>query len=116
MMQILLVILIWVLPIILLRNAYFKMDKEEQQKVKSVFKQPLALFCVGLLVIGYLLSFSGIFLAIALVLHIGVTMVFIGWFTSIIVGWKIGKLNLMKSAVFILLGVLGIVIYVVIIT
>ncbi|MEK4531596.1 Fe3+-siderophore ABC transporter permease [Solibacillus sp. FSL K6-1554] len=111
MIQVLFVILIWVIPIILLTNAYFKMDEEERQEFKSEFKKPLALFCVGLLVIGFLLSLSGNILAIGLIQHIGATMVFISWFTTSVVNWKKGKTDFIKSAVLILLGVLGIAAY-----
>ncbi|AWE07807.1 Fe3+-siderophore ABC transporter permease [Lysinibacillus sp. 2017] len=111
MIQVLFVILLWVIPIILVTNTYFKMDKEERQKLKTEFKSPLTFLCVGLLIIGFLLSLSGIILAIGLLQHIGVTMVFTSWFTTSIVNWKKGKTNFIKSAVLILLGVLGIAAY-----
>ncbi|MGE7024519.1 Fe3+-siderophore ABC transporter permease [Solibacillus cecembensis] len=111
MIQVLFVILIWVIPIILVTNAYFKMDKEERQEFKNEFKQPLALFGVGLIIIGLLLAFSGIILTIEWIQHIGAIMVFISWLTTSIVNWKKGKTDFIKSAVLILLGVLGIAAY-----
>lgn len=62
MIQILFVIVIWILPTLLMINVYLIMIKDEQQRFKSEFKQPLALFGVGLLVLGLLSTFSGIIL------------------------------------------------------
>jgi len=111
MIQVLFVILIWIMPTFFLTNAYLKMDKEEQQKFKNEFKQPLALFGVGLIITGLLLSLSGIILAIEWIQHIGAIMVFISWLTTSIVSWKKGKTGFIKSAVLILLGVSGIATY-----
>lgn len=92
-------------------NAYLKMNKEEQQRFKSEFKQPLALFGAGLLVLGLLLTFSGIILVTKWIQHIGVIMVFISWFTTSIVSWRKGKTNPFKNALLTLLGVVGITAY-----
>lgn len=62
MIQILFVIVIWILPTLLMINVYLIMIKDEQQRFKSEFKPPLALFGVGLLVLGLLSTFSGIIL------------------------------------------------------
>ncbi|MFJ7950934.1 Fe3+-siderophore ABC transporter permease [Lysinibacillus sp. NPDC096418] len=111
MIQGLLVILIWIMPTFFLTNTYLTMDKEEQQKFKNEFKQPLALFGAGLIIIGMLLSLSGIILAIEWIQHIGAIMVFISWLTTSIVSWKKGKTGFIKSTVLILFGVSGIATY-----
>ncbi|WP_230874973.1 Fe3+-siderophore ABC transporter permease [Lysinibacillus cavernae] len=87
MIQFLFVILIWIILVI---NAYFKMAKEEQQTLKIELKEPFVLFSVGLLVIGFLLSSSGIILAIRLIQYIGVTMIFISL-------WAFSYLYLIKN-------------------
>ena len=112
MIPILIVILIWVIPIILVTNAYLKMEKDVQQQVKNEFKNSLVFMCVTLSVIGILLLQSGIILAIKLIQHIGVIMVFVGWFISTIVGWRKGKISLFKCFGFIFLGILGITLYI----
>lgn len=112
MIPILIVILIWVIPIILVTNAYLKMEKDVQQQVKNEFKNSLVFMCVTLSVIGILLLQSGIVLAIKLIQHIGTSMVFIGWFISTIVGWRKGKISLLKCFGFIFLGILGITLYI----
>lgn len=116
MIPIIVVILFWVMPSILLTNAYLKMEKEVQQQFKNEFKQPLVFMCVTLPVIGFLLSQSGIVLAIELIQHIGVSMFFIGWFASSIVGWRKGKRSLINCVGFIFLGILGIAAYIFLIT
>ena len=116
MISIIVVISIWVIPSILLTNAYLKMEKEVQQQFKNEFKHPLVFMCVTLLVIGFLLSLSGIVLAIELIQHIGVSMTFIGWFVSSIVGWRKGKISLINGVGFIFLGILGIAAYIFLIT
>lgn len=112
MIPIIVVISIWVIPSILLTNAYLKMEKEVQQQFKNEFKHPIVL----LLVIGLLLSLSGIVLAIELIQHIGASMIFIGWFVSSIIGWRNGKRSLINCVGFILLGILGIAAYIFLIT
>ncbi|WP_456273313.1 Fe3+-siderophore ABC transporter permease [Bacillus sp. AK031] len=108
MIQVLFVILIWILPTFLFTNAFFKMDKEEQQKFKNELQQPLVLFGVGLIIIGLLLSFSGIILAIDWIQHIGAIMVFISWLTASIQSWKKGKTGFRKSTALFFLGITGI--------
>ena len=111
MVQILFVILIWILPTLFMINAYLKMNKEEQQQFKSEFKQPLALFGVGLLILGLLLTFTGIILGIKWIQHIGVIMVFISWFTTSVVSWKKGKTNFSTSVLLALIGIAGLTTY-----
>jgi hypothetical protein len=91
MIQVLFLIAIWIIPIFLSRNAYLKMNNKEQTEFKNELKDPLALFGVGLIIIGLLLAFSGIILAVKFLQHIGAIMVFISWFTTSIVSWKKGK-------------------------
>jgi hypothetical protein len=112
MIQIIVFISILVIPSTLLTNAYLKMEKEVQQRFRNEFKHPIVL----LLLIGLLLSLSGIVLAIELIQHIGVSMIFIGWFISSIIGWRKGKSSLITCIGFILLGILGIVAYIFLIT
>jgi hypothetical protein len=107
MIQVLFLIAIWIIPIFISRNAYLKMNNEEQTELKN----PFVLFGVGFIVIGLLLGFSGIILALKFLQHIGAFMVFISWFTTSIVNWKKGKTNSVKSAALVLLGVVGIVVY-----
>lgn len=74
-------------------------------------KQPLIFMCVTLLVVGLLLSQSGVILAIELIQHIGVIMIFIGWFVSSIAGWRKGKISLITRVGLIFLSILGIATY-----
>lgn len=116
MIQIIVVISIWVIPSILLTNTYLKMEKEEQQQFKSEFKHPFVFMHIALIIIGFLIANSGIILAIELIQHIGVIMIFIGWFVSSILIWRKGKISFIKSVGFIFLGILGIAAYTSLIT
>ena len=111
MVQILFVILIWILSTLFFINAYLKMNKEEQQQFKSEFKQPLALLVVGLLILGLLLTFTGIILDVKWIQHIGVIMVFISWFTTSVVSWKKRKTNFSTSVLLALIGIVGLTTY-----
>ncbi|MBD1221901.1 Fe3+-siderophore ABC transporter permease [Virgibacillus halodenitrificans] len=109
--QVLFLILIWVLPILFLINAYLKMDRDEKQEIKNDIKNPLALFGIGFIIIGLLLFFSGVILTVKKLQHIGAIMVLISWITTSIVSWKRGKTGFITSVVLILLGVMGIAAY-----
>ncbi|WP_257125350.1 Fe3+-siderophore ABC transporter permease [Bhargavaea cecembensis] len=87
------------------------MDSKEKQRFKDEFKQPIALLGVGLLVLGLLITYSGIILDAKWIQHIGVIMVFISWFTTSIVSWKRGKTNFSTSAFLALLGIVGVTAY-----
>ena len=111
MIQILFVLIIWILPTILTITTYLKMNKDEQLRFKLEFKQPLALFGVGLLILGLLFTVSGIIVDAKWTQHIGVVMVFISWFTTSIVSWKKGHRDFSKSALLALFGIGGITTY-----
>jgi len=109
--QILFLILIWILPIYFMINAYLKMDEEKREELKSELRNPLILFVSGFVGLGVLLFSTGSISTVKLLQHIGMTMIFISWFTIIIVSWKRKKTGFITSVSLVLLGLVGIAAY-----
>ena len=110
LIQVLFLIAIWVIPALLMINTYLKMSAEERKEIKAEFKQASVLLGVGFPVLGLLLYFSGFILTIKLLQFIGMGLVFIGFVTISILGWKRKKINFMLSIGIILLCAGGVVV------
>lgn len=100
--QILFLILLWVIPILLLINAYVKMEKREKQRVQQEFKKPLVLLTATFLCIGLLVYNSGYIISIIQLQHLGTVMILISLLFMSIGTWKksmVKSIGLMLMAI-----------------
>lgn len=111
LIRVIFLIAIWIIPIIFMTSIYLKMHKEEQVELREELKRLSVLLCVVFPVIGMLIFSSGFISTMKLFQHIGVIMVFIGWFAISVISWKNRRIGFIKSIGLILLGLIGVVAY-----
>lgn len=78
--QIVFLVLLWGVPIFRFIQIYRKLNEEEKAEIKASLKSPLYYLDDGFRYIGFLLMFSGMIALIPVIQHIGVSILFIGWF------------------------------------
>lgn len=106
-----LIISIWIIPIAIFANMYFKMDKKDRAKIKTELKHPSVYLGLGVPILGALLLLTGIFSATKVIQHIGVILLLGSWFATCVISWKKGNTSTMTSAALALLGVSGFIAY-----
>lgn len=110
MLQWLLVILILILSVMLVTNTYRKMPEQQRQELK----QPHVFISMSLLIGGQITVLLGIAIAYTFVLHIGASLVLLGFLMTCFISWRKGKMASNVFALCMLLAVAGVGAYVVI--
>lgn len=106
--QAIIIILIWAIPIFSIRKTYKKMDNEEKQDVKDELKNPSFLLFV-FSCIGFQVFITGNISDIKLLQHIGAGLVFIGFVSGCVGAFR--QRFFKKGIGLMLAGGIGAVIY-----
>lgn len=107
--QDILIILIWAIPIFFFIKTYKKMDKEEQQDVKGELKNPSFLLIFGGCWIGFQVFITGSISEIKIIQHIGAGLVFIGFISGCMAAFR--QRHVKKGLALMLAGSIGALIY-----
>ncbi|MCT2534391.1 hypothetical protein NC661_15095 [Aquibacillus koreensis] len=89
--EIILLIALWVIPISFIIFNYRKLDDEEKEALKIELKDPLFYLVEGCRYLGMLILFTGTGTSIPLLIHIGIGMMATSWITAAIMMWKVSQ-------------------------
>ncbi|MBL3645957.1 hypothetical protein [Peribacillus frigoritolerans] len=88
-------IFMWGIPTFMVVRGYLKMNTDDKKSVANDFRSRRFIFTIGFIVIGFFFTHLGTLLAISIIKEIGIVLLILGGFFSMLNMWKESKIKSM---------------------